>query len=218
MTRDEAKKLLMVIQAAYPNFNPPDKSVAVDTWQLMLSDYSYAQVESAIRAYIRTDRKGFSPSIGQIIDRLQILYGDRDSEINEMAAWGMVLKAVRNSGYHSEEEYAKLPPVVQRAVVNPGQLKEWALMEDLDGTGLNVIQSNFMRTYRHEAEKAKEISKLSPDLMRLAQNRTETVGRLEQKMETIGNDSGDEAVRPSPELVEEKVRRAKERLGGLGGG
>lgn len=217
MTRDESKKLLMVIQAAYPNFNPPDKSIAVDTWQLMLADYSYAQVESAIRAYIRTDGKGYPPSIGQVIDKLQTLYGDRNSEINEMAAWGMVLKAVRNSGYHSEEEFAKLPPIVQRAVVNPAQLMEWATMEDLDGTGLNVIQSNFMRTYRREVEKAKEVSKLSPDLMKLVQSDTDIVGRITQKSVGANQSEADEW-RPLPESVQEKIRLAKERLGGLSGG
>ena len=141
MTRDESKKLLMVIQAAYPNFKPENKSVTVDTWWIMLSDYTYGQVESAIKAFIRTDTKGYAPSIGQIIEKLQLLFGD--TEINEMAAWGMVLKAIRNSSYHAEEEFAKLPPVIQRTIGDPNQLREWALTNDPDGKALNVIQSHF---------------------------------------------------------------------------
>ena len=216
MTRDESKKLLMVIQAAYPNFNPPDKSIAVDTWQLMLADYSYAQVESAIRAYIRTDGKGYPPSIGQVIDKLQTLYGDRNSEINEMAAWGMVQKAIKNSGYHAEEEFAKLPPIVQRAIASPSQLREWGLMEDLDGTGMNVMQSNFMRTYRQEVAREKETQKLSPDLEKLVR---ETAGALTQtKREEIPIKPDTGEWKPISETTEEKIRKAKEKLGGVQGG
>lgn len=216
MTRDESKKLLMVIQAAYPNFNPPDKSIAVDTWQLMLADYSYPQVESAIRAYIRTDGKGYPPSIGQIIEKLQTLYGDRDSEINEMAAWGMVLKAVRNSGYHAEEEFAKLPPIVQRAIASPSQLREWGLMEDLDGTGLNVMQSNFMRTFRQEVAREKETQKLSPDLEKLVRK---AAGALTQtKREEIPDKPDTGEWKPISTTTEEKIRKAKEKLGGVQGG
>ena len=84
-----------------------------------------------------------------------------------MAAWQMVLKAMRNSIYHSEEEFAKLPPLVQKAVVSPAQLREWAMAEDIDGTWMNVTQSNFMRTYRAEMTRNREMKKLSPDILRL---------------------------------------------------
>lgn len=216
MTRDESKKLLMVIQAAYPNFNPPDKSIAVDTWQLMLADYSYGQVESAIRAYIRTDGKGYPPSIGQVIEKLQTLYGDKDSEINEIAAWGMVLKAIRNSGYHSEEEFDKLPPIVQKAIVSPAQLREWALMEDLDGTGLNVMQSNFMRTYRQEVAREKETQKLSPDLEKLVRKTAGALTQTERKEIPAKPDAGE--WKPISAASEEKIRKAREKLGGAQGG
>lgn len=217
MTRDDAKKILMVIQAAYPNFNPPDKAVAVDTWQIMLSDYSYGQVEAAVRAFIRSDSKGYAPSVGQVIEKLQLLFGSRDSEINEMAAWGMVLKAVRNSAYHAEEEFAKLPPVVQRAIVSPAQLREWAVMEDVDGTGLNVMQSNFMRTYRQEIAREKEMRKLSPDLQELVQK---TAGQLTSaRRKEIQEDAGRNIEwQPISESAADKIRLAKEKLGGGQGG
>ena len=214
MTRDETKKLLMIIQAAYPNFNPPDKNIAVDTWYLMLKDYSYAQVEAAVSAYIRTDTKGFPPSIGQIVEKLQILFGG--TEINEMAAWGMVLKAIRNSGYHAEEEFAKLPDVIQKTIGGPSQLKEWALMEDPDGTGLNVIQSHFSRAYRQEATRAKELSKMDPKLLQLVQGTAELL--TYQPKKEIPEKTSMEEWQPLSEQAQEKIKKAKEKLGGAHGG
>ena len=160
MKRDETINILMSIQAAYPNFRVPDKTIAVNTWYSLLEEYTYEQVNGAVKRYIQTNKGGFAPSIGQVIDQICVMHSNNDA--NEIAAWGMVLKALRNSTYHSEEEFNKLPSVVQRAVSSPGQLREWATMENLDGTGLNVIQSNFMRTYRLEIEREKELRRTNP--------------------------------------------------------
>ncbi len=214
MTRDESKKLLMVIQAAYPNFKPENKSVTVDTWWIMLSDYTYGQVESAIKAFIRTDTKGYAPSIGQIIEKLQLLFGD--TEINEMAAWGMVLKAIRNSSYHAEEEFAKLPPVIQRTIGDPNQLREWALTNDPDGKALNVIQSHFSRAYRQEAMRAKELSKMDPKLLQLVQGAAELL--TYQPKKEIPEKTSMEEWQPLSEQAQEKIKRVKEKLGGGQGG
>lgn len=206
MTRDETKKILMVVQSVYPNFNPPDKSIAIDAWQTMLSDYPYQKVEAALKAFVRSDKKGFPPSVGQLIDKMQMIF-NTDAELNELAAWGLVLKAIRNSAYNSETEFAKLPPLVQKAVVSPAQLKEWALMEDLDGTGLNVLQSNFMRTYRREEERQKELDKMSPDLLALIEKPAEKVAIEERKTPQIK-----EEWHEPPADIAEKIRKAKERL------
>lgn len=167
MTREETKKILMIIQAAYPNYNPPDKTVTVNLWQEMFEEYPFHQVSSAITAYIKTNKSGFAPSVGDIIDRLQFLYGEKD--INEMEAWRLVQKAMSNSGYHADEEFAKLPPAVRKAVVSPAALREWGMM-DMDDRGWNVVASNFMRTYRAEVAREKEFARINHQL----QNRIES--------------------------------------------
>ena len=147
MTRDETIKILMVIQAAYPNYKPTDKTVTVNIWTEMLSDIPYEKVSTAVKAYIQTDTSGFAPSVGDVREKVRNIFAKKD-ELNETAAWSLVLKAIRRSTYYSEEEFAKLPPVVQRAVSSPRQLREWATLEDVDGKTLTVIQSNFQRTFR----------------------------------------------------------------------
>ena len=52
MDREETIKVLMTIQAAYPNYKPPDKSITVNLWSRMLRDYTYQQVEAAVDAVL----------------------------------------------------------------------------------------------------------------------------------------------------------------------
>lgn len=166
MTRDETIKILMVIQAAYPNYKPQDKTVAVNVWAEMLSDIPYEQVSIAVKAYIQTDTSGFAPSVGDIREKVRDIFSKKD-DLNETAAWSLVMKAIRRSTYYSEEEFAKLPPVVRRAVASPKQLREWATLEDVDGKAMTVIQANFQRTFRMEQKRERERNKLSPDILKL---------------------------------------------------
>lgn len=166
MTREETKKILMVIQAAYPNYKPQDKTVTIDVWHNMLSDITYEHVGIALKAYIQTDKTGFAPSVGEIREKINQLFSDIN-ELNETTAWGLVWKAICNSGYHAEEEFEKLPPIIQKTVGSPSQLREWAILEDIDGNTITVLQSNFQRTFRAEQKRENDKQKLSPDIRKL---------------------------------------------------
>lgn len=52
MTREETKKIIMVMAASYPNYKPLDISMTVDAWQMMLEEYSYNEIALALKAYI----------------------------------------------------------------------------------------------------------------------------------------------------------------------
>ena len=167
MTREQTISILMIIQAAYPNYRAPDKTVTVNIWFEMLKDYTRDQVEAAVKAYIQSDTSGFAPSIGQVIDKLQLFRDSHDpADRNETAVWDMVYKAICNSIYHAEEEFDKFPEIVKKVIASPGQLREWGRM-DID-TVNSVVASNFMRTYRAEYTRDREIRKLSPNLRRMA--------------------------------------------------
>lgn len=178
MTRDETIKILMVVQAAYPNYKPQDKTVAVNVWTEMLSDIPYEQVSVAVKAYIQTNTSGFAPSVGDVREKVRDIFLKSD-DLNETAAWSIAWKAICNSGYHAEEEFAKLPPVIQRTIHSPAQLREWALMEDIDGNTISVLQSNFQRTFRVEQQRERDRQKLSPDMSKLINDKP--VYRVEQK-------------------------------------
>ena len=174
MTRDEAKKLVMIIKASFPNWHPDDLSFTVDAWAAMLRDYDYRDAETALRIYISTDTSGFAPAIGQIIQKMHI--ADDYTELTEMQAWDLVSKALRNGCYGAEKEFLKLPEAVQQAVGSPSQLHNWATME---GDGVEtVIQSHFARSYRAILNRRKEFKRMPQDVKALI---AKTKAALEDK-------------------------------------
>lgn len=164
MTRDETIKILMVVQAAYPNYNPQDKTITANLWSEMLEEFSYQQVNAALKAYIRTDKSGFAPSIGDVVDKVQTIFG-AESE-NDAEAWNLVWKAIKSSGEfeRAKRNFENLPEIIQKSIGSPGQLMEWALTQNLN---IEVVSSNFKRTYRTELQRKQEIQKLSPDVLKL---------------------------------------------------
>ena len=180
MTREETIKIIRIMVDSYPNYKPNDISETVDVWQMMLSDYDYNLVAMALKAYILSDTSGFAPSIGQLVGKIQTL--TKPQELNEMEAWSLVCDALKNCGYNYVEEYEKLPPLVQKAVGLPTQLREWSLTENLNK---DVIGSNFMRCYRIEVERQNEISKMPQDVREMLEkvSGASYYSQIEQKRE-----------------------------------
>lgn len=162
MTREDIQDLLMMVQAVYPNYNPPSKTAAVNAWLMCLGEYDNKVVQLAFKTYMATNTSGFAPAPGQLIEILQAL--TQPSELNELEAWSIVRKALRNCGYNSEQEFAKLPTVVQKTVGTPQQLKIWACDSEFNE---NVVSSNFIKTYRTEVKRATELNKMPSDVKKL---------------------------------------------------
>ncbi len=164
MTKKEMKAILAVLKAAYPNFcrdmQGEDLQSVVDIWTDMFKDDSVEVVAIAVKAHIAKDAKGYAPHIGAIKNAIVKLYSQ--DELTELEAWELVRKAIRNSGYEAREEFAKLPPVVQRLVGSPNQLREWAMM-DSDVLG-SVVASHFQRSYRARMESEREYLALPSDV------------------------------------------------------
>ena len=162
MTEKEVRQLLAMTQAVYPNYNPLNREAAVNAWLMCLSEYDNNVVMAAFKAYMTTNTSGFAPAPGQLIEILQTL--TQPSELNELEAWSIVRKALRNCGYNSEQEFAKLPTVVQKAVGTPQQLKIWACDSEFNE---NVVSSNFIKAYRTEVKRAAELNKMPAEIRKL---------------------------------------------------
>lgn len=165
MTAKEFGFLADAIKTYFPRDNVLPTENAMRLWYSELKDIPYQLAHTALRKYVSTNK--FAPTIADIREQVAELNNQNEEELNETAAWSLVLKAIRRSTYYSDEEFAKLPPVVQRTVSSPRQLREWATLEDVDGKTLTVIQSNFQRTFRVEQQRERERNKLSPDVLRL---------------------------------------------------
>lgn len=167
MNVNESKKIIAVMMMSYPNYNPIDIDKTAKLFSEVMADYSYMQIDMALRAFIATDTSGFAPSIGQLIEKVRSI--SCGNELSEMEAWALVSDALRNSSYHAEEEFAKLPEIVQKAVGSPNLLRSWATTDERSIE--NVVQSNFMRTYRTELSRKREVQTMPKDVLKIMEQR-----------------------------------------------
>lgn len=165
----------------YPNYKPNNLSETVDVWNMMLEEYSYSQISMALKTYVHSDTSGFAPSIGQLIGKIQTI--SQPQELDGMAAWGLVSKALRNGTYGAVEEFNKLPPLVKQAVGMPDNLKNWATSDYQ--TIETVIQSNFLRTYETVVKRANEINRMPDNIKSLIEktNANSYKAQIEQKFQ-----------------------------------
>lgn len=208
MVREDIAKILAIMQAAYPNYRPADKTATLNTWFVIMQEYSYEDVSTALKMYITSDTSGFAPAIGQIIGMIQRV--KQPEQLNEMEAWALVSRALRNDYYGAEEEFKKLPPLVQRAVGSPSQLRNWS-QTDRESVE-NVIQSNFLRTYRAVAVAEKETERMPQDV----RNKIETVNIGRPKLTgdvavTEGKPQKEHKGVPAPEKYLNDLKREMKR-------
>lgn len=156
MKREETTAIMRILETAYPQFyakqGADTRKDALRLWHDMFADDNGFEVGAAVKAFIATDTKGFPPSIGQIKERLVQLRAP--DMLDEAQAWGIVSRAIKRSAYHADEEFEKLPQIIQAVVSSPAMLKAWA-MGDAE-TLQTVVASNFQRAYRARAYEAKE--------------------------------------------------------------
>ena len=178
LKREETVKIIRIICDCYPNYKPNNLTETVDVWNMMLSDYTYEQVSVALKAYILADTNGFAPSIGQLVDRVNTF--SHPQELNELEAWSLVYKAIRNSSYNSEYEFSLLPDMVRKAVGTPNQLRTWAMDENFNE---QVVSSHFVRCYRSEVAKDKDFRKMPANIQSLINNNSKAqIDKVEQQL------------------------------------
>ena len=215
MTKNEVVKLLMTIQTFYPNYQVENKEFTINAWYSIIGDCDYKPMEKALQAYITTDTSGFAPSIGQLINKLHEVQSPQ--ELNEMEAWLLVSKALRNGTYGAVKEFNKLPPLVQKAVGSPDNLRNWA---QTDSESIeNVVQSNFMRTYRTVVNRAKEYRKMPKDIQALIESTNRSsystqIGSKNQqtiKLSLEDNKSQNKPIKgvPMPKEIKERIEQMK---------
>lgn len=176
MTIEETGAVMDILQAAYPQYysgpSAPNPKQAIALWAKMFAGDDLQLVLAAVKAFIATDAKGFPPHIGAIKAKLRQLTAPQ--EATELEAWGMVYRAICNSAYNSEQEFSKLPPMLQSIVGDARQLREWSMMPT--DAVQSVVASNFQRSYRSRAQHERDFSALPEDVRALANS---LVGALE---------------------------------------
>ncbi len=175
MTENDTLGIMAVIKAAYPSYykgmTKLEAEKVLGLWHELFADDDPAIVGAAVKALIACDTKGYPPHIGAVKEYIGKI--KQPDTMTEQDAWGLVYKAITRSGYDSSAEYKKLPPVLQRLVGSPSQLRDWSMM---DGDMVNsVVASNFMRSYRARASYEREALAL-PDSVKSA------IGQITERM------------------------------------
>lgn len=181
MTRRETGIIMDILATAYPRFyagqDAPDPAKAVALWAEMFAEDDVALVAAAVKALIAADDKGFPPHIGAVKAKLRQITGAR-RELSESEAWNLIAAAVRNSGYEAAQEFAKLPPVLQRIVGSPATLREWAGMDS--ETLHSVVASNVQRSYKAISARERELEMLPGDVRQIVKQLAVKSGTQEQ--------------------------------------
>ena len=208
MNNIEALKLLTMIQLEYPNdlrLSDDELENKVKMWAVLLKDYSYPEAEQGLFTYMSLQSANYAahaPTAGQILDCINRNKNNVEQTMNGLEAWALVSLAIRNANYHAEEEFDKLPAIVQKAVGSPATLREWASMDS--NTVHSVEQSNFMRTYDAVAKRVREDAKLPPEYRMPIEQQTTALLIEEQK-----TDNGERA---SAEEIDEMIRGLAEKM------
>lgn len=170
MTRDDVKTVLNYLSKLYgKQMDLSDPTGTVDAWHFALSDCDFAQFKTALMSWIRTSGSSFPPTVPEIMQAMRI--PDDLSSMGESEAWALVSKALRNGAYHAAEEFDRLPETIKRAVGSSDQLHNWAIMEN-DGIE-TVIASNFIRAYRAEVKRERDINAMPAAVRQMIEAKTE---------------------------------------------
>ena len=153
MSRAELLQMFALLEANYePQFAKKtdlNKRAMVNLWEEHFAEKDYNLVKAAVNAYISTDTTGYVPNVGQINEQIRKL--TNPDQMTEQEAVAKIIKATQRGTYYAEEEFEKLPPVLQRLVGSPEQIRVWGGMQEDEIQ--TVVASNLMRSYRAIAQK-----------------------------------------------------------------
>lgn len=129
MTREEAKKCIKTITILYPtiykDWKEEELKYLIENWMVQFANVDGKEVWKAIQHHASVSR--FAPTIADI---KEILMSDEDVMTDE-EIWSHLLIAGSNGLYGAEEEWAKLPEVIRKAIT-PYTITEIAKCEDGD--------------------------------------------------------------------------------------
>jgi len=176
MTEREFTTIVAGLKAIYSDPKYIEGKFAMDMWYGLLKDIPYDVANMATQAYMQSEK--FPPTPADIRRYASQITSPITDDIGEVEAWGKVSKAICNSLYHSEEEFARLPKLIQQTLGNHIRLRELA---ELDAGQLQTVEaSNFMRSYRAKLEAHKREMQLNDSLrLSISQMRQKNTPALE---------------------------------------
>lgn len=188
--------VMKAIKTLWPDVAKDD--YAMNLWYSMLGDIDYPTLSKAVKIHCQQSR--FAPTPADI----RTIAADIQNGPQEGAAlaWENVLKALSRAD--PNEEFAKLPLIVQKVIGGPGTLRAWSRT---DTSSLQSVQRPlFLKEYERIRNDERKQVALQPNLRREELPMPTSQQRIADTVRQAG-----EKIPMPPELMD-KLRR---RLGGL---
>lgn len=132
MTQQETAQVLTLLRAAYPAFyrktTAQEAEIAVRLWAEMFAEDDYSIVQYALKQLI-ADHSGYPPDIAALKTKIKEVIKAATGAPTHEDLWQLLKSAAQNSGYCYEEEYANLPPVLQRFLGSAYALHDLAFID-----------------------------------------------------------------------------------------
>ena len=155
MNKQEAAKFVMRIKTRYPNayakFDSETMLMVVQTWAEDLETIPYEVADAALKQFVLNDTQGFPPTSGQLMYYIDKAMHPEDQNGEE--AWLEVKRSARNDPDAAEEQFERLPKVIQKTIGSPRFLVELGRAEESEDA---VRKSLFMRTFNETMKRERE--------------------------------------------------------------
>lgn len=135
----EFMQLVAEIRAVYEGAIP--NQFAASIWYRALKDIPYRTLCAAWELHVQSSPHSPKPSdLRKCAEQIAKNTAEGIPTFEEV--WQRITRALRNSSYHADEEFAKLPEAAQEVVVSPENLQKWAVM---DVSELDTVQKSLSR-------------------------------------------------------------------------
>ena len=204
MTKDEFKSLVKVLKAVYSDPKFIADQYAFDAWYVLLEDLPFADAAKAAKSYMQTS--SFVPTPADI--RKRAARNLTPPPMQGIEAWNLVARALRNSTYGADEEFERLPALVQEAVGSPAQLREWGAE---DSTKVHTVeQSHFIRAYEAILQRHKEDAPLPDNITAAIASRDTEAAELRDKRAREAAEALE--LKDTPEIEESETRATPDQI------
>ena len=182
MTKDEFKILVKGMKSIYSDPKFIADQFAFDMWYGVLKDLPYEVASMATQEYIQTEK--FPPMPADIRRYAQKMTAPKTQDMTEIEAWGLVRKALSNGYYGADEEFKKLPKLIQETLGSPARLRE---MSQVETSEVETVEASlFMRNYRARLESHKHDMQMNEGLRNsINQMREGAMPEIEVKHEEV---------------------------------
>lgn len=139
MDRTDVIATLKILKVAYPGFyakmSKTDAEDTVSVWCDMFCEEDVNVVKIALYKVIE-EHTGFPPTIADIKTQIREMRRAATGEKTDEELWSQLKAAVSNGYYGAKEEFARLPPELQRYLGTPNTLRE---LSQVDTDTFNTV-------------------------------------------------------------------------------